>query len=82
MNLDDLSESVAYFTTLAAEKLRHDLSVTSMLCVQIRTNPFREKEPQYQSSKVVPLHEPTDDTLKLVNAAMRGLTAIYRPGFR
>lgn len=82
MNLDDLSESVAYFTTLAAEKLRHDRSVTSTLCVQIRTNPFSEKEPQYQSAKVIALPSPTDDTLKLVNAAMRGLNAIYRPGFR
>jgi DNA polymerase V len=82
MNLDDLGESVAYFTTLAAEKLRHDRSVTSTLCVQIRTNPFSEKEPQYQSAKVVALPRPTDDTLKLINAAMRGLNAIYRPGFR
>ena len=82
MNLDDLSESVAYFTTLAAEKLRHDRSVTSTLCVQIRTNPFSEKEPQYQRAKVVALSSPTDDTIKLVNAAMRGLNAIYRPGFR
>ncbi len=82
MNLDDLSESVAYFTTLAAEKLRHDRSVTSTLCVQIRTNPFSEKEPQYQSAKVITLPSPTDDTLKLVNAAMRGLNAIYRSGFR
>lgn len=82
MNLDDLSESVAYFTTLAAEKLRHDRSVTSTLCVQIRTNPFSEKEPQYQRAKVVALSSPTDDTIKLVNAAIRGLNAIYRPGFR
>jgi DNA polymerase V len=82
MNLDDLSESVAYFTTLAAEKLRRDRSVTSTLCVQIRTNPFSEKEPQYQRARVVTLPSPTDDTLNLLNAAMRGLNAIYRPGFR
>jgi DNA polymerase V len=67
INLDDLSESVAHFTTLAAEKLRNDRSVTSTLCVQIRTNPFSQKEPQYQSSKVV---------------AIRGLNAIYKPGYR
>ena len=82
MNLDDLAESVAYFTTLAAEKLRQDGSVTSSLCVHIRTNPFSEKEPQYQSSKIVALSQPTDTTTKLVNAALKGLDEIYRPGYR
>jgi DNA polymerase V len=82
MNLDDLAESVAYFTTLAAEKLRQDGSVASSLCVHIRTNPFSEKEPQYQSSKVVALSQPTDNSAKLVNAALKGLNEIYRAGYR
>lgn len=82
MNLAELTESVAYFTTRAAEKLRLDGSVTSSLCVHILTNPFNETEPQYQSSKVVPLMRPTDDTTKLVNAAIKGLNEIYRADYR
>ncbi|BCK87787.1 protein UmuC [Sideroxyarcus emersonii] len=80
--LDDLSESIAYFTTRAAEKLRHDGSVAANLCVYIRTNPFKPEEPQYSRSLIVPLIQPTDDTTKLVRAALEGLKAAFRPGFR
>ena len=80
-NFDDLSESVAYFATSAAEKMRKDGSVAASLCVFIQTNPFKEKSPQYNRSVVVPMGEPTGDTVKLVTAAILGLTAIYRDGF-
>lgn len=79
-NFDDLAESVAYFATSAAEKLRKDGSVATSICVFIQTNPFKES-PQYQRSVVVPMSQPTDDTMKLVNAATRGLREIYRIGF-
>ncbi|MGA8146389.1 MAG: DUF4113 domain-containing protein [Gallionellaceae bacterium] len=69
------------FATRAAEKLRHDGSVAASVCVYIRTNPFKEDEPQYQRSMIVPLSRPTDDTTKLVRAALAGLTAIYGSGY-
>jgi len=80
--LAELSESVAQYTTLAAEKLRHDKSVASSLCVFIRTDPFKEDEKQYQNSIIVPLPQPSDDTTKLIGAALDGLKAIYLTGFR
>jgi DNA polymerase V len=80
--MEDLSESIVYFTTRAAEKLRHDGSVAASLCVYIRTNPFKPDEPQYERSMVVPLGQPTDDTSKLVHAAITGLKAVYRTGYR
>lgn len=80
--LADLSESVAYFVTRAAEKLRHDGSVAASICVYVRTNPFKENEPQYQRSLIVPLSQPTDDTMGLVSAALVGLKAIYRSGYQ
>lgn len=79
--LDDLIESVSYFATRAAEKLRKDRSVATSLCVFIRTNPFKESDPQYQQSMVVPFM-PTDDTAMLVKAAVLGLRRIYRSGYR
>jgi DNA polymerase V len=79
---EDLAESVAYFATRAAEKLRQDGSVAASVCIYIRTNPFKEGEPQYQRSLIVPLAQPTDDTLKLVAAAIQGLRASYRSGLR
>jgi DNA polymerase V len=79
--LSDLAESVSYFATRAAEKLRHDRSVAASQCVYVRTNPFKEDAPQYQRSMIVPFVQPTDDTTKLVHAAMQGLKAIYRSGY-
>ncbi len=38
-------------------------------------------EPQYQQSMVVPLSQLTDNTMKLVSAALQGLKAIFRSGF-
>jgi DNA polymerase V len=81
IQLSDLAESVSYFATRAAEKLRHDRSVAASLCVYVRTNPFKEEAPQYQRSMIVPFVQPTDDTTKLVHAAMQGLKAIYRSGY-
>jgi DNA polymerase V len=80
--LEDLSESIAHFTTRACEKLRRDGSVCASICVFIRTNPFKVREPQYQHSMIVPLNQATDDTSRLIKAALTGLKAIYRSGYR
>jgi len=39
-------------------------------------------DPQYQRSMIVPLSQPSDDTMKLVKAALTGLNVIYRAGYR
>lgn len=80
--LHDLSEALAGFATRAAEKLRCDGSVVSSVCVSIRTSPFKTGEPQYQRSMIVALELPSDDTMQIVSAALRGLQAIYRSGYR
>ena len=81
-SLADLSESVAYFATRAAEKLRHDGSVAASICVYVRTNPFKESDQQYQRSIIVPLSNPSDDTTKLIGSALAGLKEIYRSGYQ
>jgi DNA polymerase V len=80
--IEDLSESVAYFATTAAMKLRKDGSVASSLCVFVRTNPFKENEAQYQRSVIVPLSRPSADTANIVSAALAGLKQVFRAGFR
>ncbi len=47
----------------------------------VRTSQFRKQDRQYSRSMIVPLLEPTADTHQLVQAALRGLQAIYRPGY-
>lgn len=79
--IDDLSQSVACFTTRAAEKLRKDGSVAASVGVFIYTNPFKEEMPQYEGSITVKLDQPSDDTRVLIEAALNGLGKIYRTGF-
>ena len=80
--LEDLSESVSYFASTAAIKLRKDGSVASSLCVFVRTNPFKESDAQYNRSVIVPLPRASSDTAKIVRAARSGLRQIFRSGFR
>ena len=80
-SLEGLAESVSYYATTAAGKLRKDGSVASSISVFIRTSPFKDED-YYENSLVVPLSTPTDDTTVLVKAALNGLKQIYRGGFK
>lgn len=81
-SLNELAESVATHTARGAEKLRSQESMAGALTVFIQTNRFNQKEPQYHSSIVVPLSDPSDDTMILTRAAISGLKNIYQKGFR
>jgi len=78
---EQLKESIAYFTSIASEKMRRQKSAASMLTVFLRTNPFKN-EPQYHNGVVVNLPVPTDSTPEMITFAMKGVDQIYRPGFR
>jgi DNA polymerase V len=78
--LADLEQAVTAYTTRAAEKLRDQHSLAGGIQVYIRTNPHKEKDPQYQPAMLLPLPEPTDDTRLLCRAALSGLRQIYRSG--
>lgn len=77
----ELSEAVSTYVARAAEKLRRQQSAAGTLAVFIRTNPFRERDPQYSKHVAVPLSQPSDDTLQLTKAALWILQRIYRPGY-
>jgi len=80
-NLPELEQAAIAYTTRAAEKLRHQHSIATGIQIYIRTNPHKIKDPQYQQSMTVPLHEPTDDTHILCQAALVGLKKIYLRGY-
>ena len=80
-SLPELEQSVNTYVTRAAEKLRGQQSLAGGIQVYLRTNPHKEKEPQYQQSILIPLPEPTDDTRLLCHAALSGLRRIYRSGY-
>jgi len=79
--LPDLETAVATYIGRAAEKLRSEDGLAGALTVYIRTNPFSEREPQYQKTLTVPLPEATADTRVLVLWGLRVLKNIFRPGY-
>ena len=79
--LSDLSEAITEFASRAAAKVRKQQSQASQVLVFIRTSPFR-KDAQYSRSMTMPLRRPSADTAVIVDAALAGLRAIYRPGFK
>jgi DNA polymerase V len=80
-SLPELSESVASYTSSAAERLRRQNSVCNAIQVFIRTNPFREQDKQYSNCMTVPLPNASSDTRLLVREALFGLKHIYRRGY-
>ena len=80
--IGELRESVASYLATAAAKLRQQRSSAGAVHVFIQTNRFKAEEPQYNAGITVPMAEPTDDSLALTVAALKGLDAIYRTGFR
>jgi DNA polymerase V len=80
-SLPDLEQALISYTTRATEKLRQQRSMAGGIQVYIRTNPHKERDPQYQQSILMPLIEPTDDTRFFCHAALHGLRQIYRSGY-
>jgi len=80
--LSDLKETVAFYVTRAAEKLRTQHSLVSILSVFIATNPFQPEKPQYSRSCAIHLSSPTNDTRELIGAALGGLQRLFREGFQ
>ena len=78
---EDLEEAVSSYTTRAAEKLRCQGSVAGSIHVHIRTNPHRKNGPQYGQGMTIPLPEATDDTLRLVKAAIWAVRSLYKAGY-
>lgn len=80
--LEDLQEAVSEFAGRAAEKLRKQDGRAAQVLVFVHTSPFRTNERQYSRSITMPLRRPTADTTLIVGAAVRGLQAIYAPGYK
>ena len=81
-HLEDLIEAVTEFAQRAAEKLLRQDGVAGHVAVFVHTSSHRKEQPQYSRATVVPLRKPTADTAVLVQAAVRGMREIYRPGFQ
>ena len=79
-SLAELSEQVAKFATMTAEKLRSQNSVCQRLTVFAATNRFHSDELQQYGHISIPLIEPTDSTLEIVRTAREALGEIFVQG--
>lgn len=78
--IEEIKESIAYFTTIAAGKLRQQKSAANLLSVFLRTNPFKDTA-QYHNGVLITLPVATDITSELIEYAMKGVEQIYKPGY-
>ncbi len=81
-DLFDLESAIAHFISCAAEKLRSQKSIASMVQVFLMTDRFRQDQPQYHPCMTMPLPMPTSNTMLLQRAAIECLKTIYKKGFR
>lgn len=81
LTLDELRQPVVTHAARAGEKLREEGAVTQAVLVFARTDPFRDRLPQYSASRLVPLVTPTQDSRVIIEAAIVGLQHLYRPGY-
>ena len=79
--LRELEEAVATHTARAAEKMRRQNLATASVVVFVHTNQFKPSAPQYYGTREVELPVASADTTKLIGAAMRALSAVWRKGF-
>ncbi len=82
ITLQELAQAVSAYTERAATKLRRQGLAAGVLQVFVSTNPFKPHERQYRAAQTVLLPVASADTSVLLRAAMRGLDAIWRDGYR
>ena len=77
-----LREAVAHYTARAAERLRRRRMLARTLLVFIAASRFSGRDRPCHDTLSITLPEATDDTIRLTGQALRGVTAVHRPGFR
>jgi DNA polymerase V len=80
--LPEMEEAVASYTARAAEKLRRQKLATAHLMIFIETNRFKTSDAQHYAARPVHLGVATSDSGKLIGAALAGLRAVWRGGYR
>ncbi|MGD9427369.1 translesion error-prone DNA polymerase V subunit UmuC [Pantoea sp. NSTU24] len=78
---EDMQQAVVLYATRAAEKLREQNSRCRLISVSIATA-RHGNEPQYSNTASRISDYPTNDTRDIIDLALRGLSAIWRDGYR
>jgi DNA polymerase V len=81
-DVDVLKDAVSMFVANACAKLRAQGSHASVIQVFLMTNRFRQDLPQYMPSLVVPLPQPTSDSLVVSRWAAHLVERMFRAGYQ
>ncbi|MCP3964844.1 MAG: Y-family DNA polymerase [Lentisphaerae bacterium] len=79
-SLEYLHEAVASYASNVAAKIRKDKLRTHIVTVFLKTNRFRNDLPQYSNLSTITLPEATNSSSKIIAAAVKALSNIFRPG--
>jgi len=76
--LEPLTEVMATFVSMAAEKLRKQHSCAHQMQIFIYTNRHRKDKSQHYEGKLITFPTPTNSTLEMVSYAARALKEIFK----
>jgi len=79
--LEDMQQAVVLYATRATEKLREQNSRCCHISVSVATA-RHANEPQYSNTASCICDYPTSDTRDVIQSALRGLSTIWRDGYR
>lgn len=77
----ELAEAVSLYCSRACEKLRRQESVASHVMVMVMTGKHQTGEGRFYSHTIRALPVATDYTPAIIEAALKGLDEIYKPGY-
>lgn len=80
-SLTVLQAIAATYTRKAMEKLRAQDMLVQQITVFIRTNPYREDQPQHRNSLTILLPAPTQSTVQVAQAVVGVLPQLIQAGF-
>lgn len=81
-HLQEMREAIVTYMSRAAEKMRQQGLATATFQVFLTTNPFRMDDRQRNASRTIELPVATADTGTLCGAAVAGIEAIWKDGYR
>jgi DNA polymerase V len=77
-----IEEATSFYVAEVSDLLRQQGSAARCLEVFLQTNHFSKNEHQYFKNIFITLDTATNNTITLTKEAIKGLKAIYKPGFR
>lgn len=81
-DLEEMRQAIVSYATLAAAKLRRQGLAVGVLQVFLQTNPFKATDRQRSVGRTIEMPVATSDTGRIAGAAVAGIEAIWKSGFR